>query len=203
MHVGQSESDNGIFMPEITRNEGEERGQAARFQPPHPRGPRKGSSLKYSNTLHREHQSVLIIALRSCLLPPPSLLPPNLCLCSFFLPSLYLPSHHAPSFPFPFSPLPNAFLSTPRWNGKCWFNNSQSEFCIHASSSAAQFLSVHQAKWITTRCERCPWILIIMPPLVLFKTSIYFHPMGGGGGGGGKGEGHIHTLHFWHNSMYL
>lgn len=194
MHVGQSESDNGIFMPEITRNEGEERGQAARFQPPRPRGPRKESSLKYSNTLHREHQSVLIIALRSCLLPPPPLLPPNLCLRSFFLPSLYLPSHRAPSFPFPSSPLPNAFLSAPRWNRKCWFNNSQSEFCIHAASSAAQFLSVRQAKWSTTCCGRCPWILILILPLVLFKTSIYLHPMIWGRGQ--KWRSRAHTSFF-------
>lgn len=172
MHVGQLESDNGIFMPEITRNEGEEWGQAARFQPARPWGPRKKSSLKYSNTLHREHQSVLIIALRSCLSPPPPLLPPNLCFRSFFLPSLYLPSHLAPSFPFPSSPLPNAFLSAPRWNGKCWFNNSRSEFCIYAASSAAQVLSVHQAKWITSRCGRCSWILILIPPLVLKPTFI-------------------------------
>lgn len=34
MHVGQLESDNRIFMLEITRNEGGEWGQAARFQPP-------------------------------------------------------------------------------------------------------------------------------------------------------------------------
>lgn len=131
------------------RSEDRQQGFSPHPQPPlpHPPGSRKKSGLKYSNTLHREHQSVLITALHSCLLPPPPLLPPKLCFCSFLLPSLYLPSHLTPSFPFPSSPLPNAFLSAPRWNGKCWFNNSRSEFCIQVTSSAAQLLSARQAGW--------------------------------------------------------
>lgn len=74
-------------------------GQAARFQPP--RQPRKKSSLKYSNTLHRERVCSLLLSTPVCCLlllssPQPSASP------SFFLISLYLLSHL--TLP-PFSPL--------------------------------------------------------------------------------------------------
>ncbi len=83
-------------------------------------------------------KDVLIITPHSSLLPPPplsSLLPSASIFFRLFIYSFYFCRSH------PFflsllplllsllsSPLPNVFLSGLRWNRKCWFNNSWSEF---------------------------------------------------------------------------
>lgn len=150
MHVGQLEPDQRIFLLEIwqyltkKRMKEMEWGQAARFQPP--RQLRKKSSLKYSNTLHRERVCSLLLSTPVCCLL--LLSSPNPLLPFFF--SYFslspLPSH-SPSLspPLLLCQAPSSLLW--RWNRKCWFNNSWSEFCIHVTSSAARFLLVRRAKW--------------------------------------------------------
>lgn len=100
------------------------------FNPPPP-PPSAQKEIQFEIFQHfAPRASVLIITLQSCLLPPPTL-----CFHSFFL-FLFISPPISLSLPFPSSALPSAFLSAPRWNRKCWFNNSWSEFCIHVTSSA-------------------------------------------------------------------
>lgn len=136
---------------------------------PHPRRPRKKSSLKYSSTLHREQVCSLLLSTPVCCLLLPSSLPPTLCFCSFFI-SLYLPSRLTLShFPLLLCQAPSSLLR----------DETESVGLIIPDQSFASMSlpALLGSSWsavpseITSRRETHSRILILMPPLVLFKST--------------------------------
>lgn len=136
---------------------------------PHPRWPRKKSSLKYSNTLHRERLCSLLLPTPVCCLLLPSSLQPSASIFFSYFSLSPLPSRSPSFFPLLLCQAPSSLLQDETESvGLIIPDQSFASTSLPALLGSSWFAA---PSGITSRRWTHSWILILLPPSVLFKST--------------------------------